>query len=103
MDDMKEYYSQPEFRIVAPAIYQHDTKKVFSTPPEQPSCHRYVEDIMREEGTPFREGYGEKGFLLASGRFVMRRAALMIAQNNGQCEKPKYPGQGLFSDDLWEL
>ena len=102
-DSREDYYSRPEFRIVAPAIYQGETKKIFSTPANQPSCHRYVEDIMREAGTPFSEVYDEKGFLLASGRFVMRKAAMMIAQCNGQCTNPKHPSHGLFSDDLWEL
>lgn len=59
-------------------------------------------------------GMDEQGFLLSDGRFVMRKAAKVLAEANGQyltdeqyAAKHKqelgnrYRGDMLFSEDLW--
>lgn len=59
-----------------------------------------------------RPGPEEQGFLLNDGRFVMRKAAKVLAEANGQYltdeqfeskhgKHSRYKGPELFSEDLW--
>lgn len=86
-------------KIVGAAINHNDSGDIRWLP--APARHHDVIQMLVKEGhpTPIR---GTQGFVLEGGKFVMRRAALHIAEEAGQLRgKPIAPGHGLFSEDVW--
>lgn len=87
-------------RIVASAIRSATTDKVYlGTRHHHAYWHAAVEgneDINKSEF--------EEGFWLASGRFIGREEAAILAINTGQLKPgliaPQW-GKELFSEDLW--
>ena len=83
--------------IVAAAILDKDGIPV-SLPP--PARHHNIIAFMVERGdkTPIS---GEQGFMTSDGKFVMRKAALRIAEKAGQIIKKQGCKHRLFSEDCW--
>ena len=86
-------------RVVAAAINHNDSGVIHSLP--APARHHDIIRHLSDLGHPWPIR-GTQGFVLDDGKFVMRRAALYIAQEAGQLiREPMAPGHGLFSEDVW--
>lgn len=85
-------------RIVAAAIMDSD-KDIWAVP--IPGRHHDVIKIMREAGYTGPVGGELQGFLLSNGKFCSRKAALHLAEQNGQLLNGKIIGGTLTSEDLW--
>lgn len=66
---------------------------------KQPARHHNILQAMDKLGIN-KSDILEQGFLLNDGRFVMRKAAGMIALESGQIDKMISPPT-LTSEDLW--
>ena len=85
--------------VVGVAINHNDSGVIHSLP--APARHPDVFSHLAALGHPWPIK-GTLGFVLDDGRFVMRRAALIIAERAGQLiGKPIAPAHGLFSEDVW--
>ena len=86
-------------RVVAAAINHNDSGVIHSLP--APARHNDVIGKRASEGYPWPIR-GTQGFVLDDGTFVMRRAALVVAERAGQLIRtPTAPAHGLFSEDVW--
>ncbi len=91
--------------IIVAAACLNDEGQVFALP--APNRHHNVIQKFK-----IRPGPDQQGFLLCDGRFIMRKAAKVLAEANGQYltdeafeakhgKHNRYKGPELFSEDLW--
>ena len=71
----------------------------------EPYRHYHILHDMSKAEVLRNYGTEEQGFVTQQGKFLNRRAAMALAQDNGQLKRdpdPKhYQGDELFSEDLW--
>jgi hypothetical protein len=85
--------------VVAAAINHNDSGVFVSLP--APARHHDIIAHLAQAGHP-KPIRGTQGFMLDDGTFVMRKAALYIAEEAGQLiREPIARGHGLFSEDVW--
>lgn len=74
--------------------------KVWSLP--RPNRHHDVIRHMRESGYDGPvNGVDQQGFILSSGQFCRRKAALRVAEKAGQIKGSRTIANVLTSEDLW--